>query len=508
MTESRVENSKRNILHVFMYQIIKVILSFANRIIFIKILGAIFLGINGLFSNLLAYLSMADLGMETVMMYSLYKPLAEKNYKKVSAYLNLFNKVYNIIACVILGLGLLIVPFLKYIINLPNDVDGIYIYYILMLLNVASSYLFVYKITLLQADQKAHIINRYNSIFQIITFIFQIAILLLFKNYLFYLIITIIFTFIANYVKAKQSDKIYGKMKSTAVTISKEEKSEIIKNVKSIFMYKFGGVIQSNTDNILTSIFVGTIVVGYYSNYALIIATVTSFITILYNAIKPSVGNYIIKEDVAKQYNMFYILENYNFCLISFCTICFALLMPDFIAICFGKEYLLDNYTTFFIIANFYTSNIRQNLWAFRETTGIFEKTKYITLATAIINIILSIVGGIYFGIAGIMAATVIARMIYAWWKEPIILFNDHFKVSSRKYFIYYIRNMVLTICIIILLNLSVKYMAFGNALLTFAIKVMLVCIFTIILLVFSIRNTDSYHYFKNIIKGSRKNEN
>ena len=202
MEKSRTKNAEKNVVTAIFLQLLKIVLAFVNRIIFVRIMGASMLGINGLFSNVLSVLSLADLGMYTVMMYSLYQPLAKRDSEKIAAYVRLFNKIYTIIAIIVGIAGIAIIPFLKNIINLPQDIQDIYIYYLLMLANVIIGYLFIYRTTLLQADQKSYVLDRVDMVMQVILFVFQITILMIAKSYIFYLVASVLSTFVGNLLKS------------------------------------------------------------------------------------------------------------------------------------------------------------------------------------------------------------------------------------------------------------------------------------------------------------------
>lgn len=509
MNNSRVKNASRNIMYTIIFQVIKLLLVFVNRIIFVKRLGAEYLGVNGLFSNILTILSLADLGMTTTMMYCLYKPLAENDEVKISKYINYFKKIYNIIAVVVGIIGIALIPLLKYIVNLPSEMEHIYLYYILLLANSVISYLFVYKTTLLQADQKMYIINKYDTVFQFILFVLQITILLFTNSFTLYLSSNLLCTFLSNLLKARKTKEIYPFLDNNKdKNLEKSEKKQLVTNLFSMFFYKIGGVIQSNTDNILISIFVGTIVVGYYSNYSTIIISITSFITLLFTSIKASVGNFVNTQSIKEQYKMFNILEIFNFWLVGFCFICFMTLIPTFIEISFGKEYILPNSVLVWASLNFYTSNIRQTLWAYRETTGMYNNSiKYVTLVTAIINIFLSILLGKIFGLNGIIAATVISRMIYAWWKEPKIIFREYFKKSSKEYFINYIVRLIYSLIIVCIVKFILSFINIENIYIKFVIEIGITVISSIILLVLPFIKSEAILYIKKIIKkGENKN--
>lgn len=501
MNSSRTKNTSRNIIYAVIFQIVKLVLVFASRIIFVKKLGAEYLGVNGLFTNVLTILSLADLGMVTTMMYCLYKPLADGDQVKISKYINYFKKVYNLIALAVSIVGIALIPLLKYIVNLPNEMENIYLYYLLLLANSVISYLFVYKTTLLQADQKMYIINKYDTIFQFVLFGMQIGILLLTGSFTLYLLSSVICTFLSNLLKAKKAEELYPFLKTNKdKVLEKNEKKQLYSNLFSMFFYKIGGVIQSNTDNILISIFVGTVVVGYYSNYSQIILQITTFLTIVFTALKASVGNFVTEKDKESQYSMFEILEVYNFWIVGASSLLFLTLIPDFIKICFGQEYVLEELFLIFVVLNFYTSNIRQTLWVYRETTGVFTKTKYITIITAIINLVLSILFGIKFGLVGIVAATVLSRMIYAWWKEPIIIFKDCFEKSSIKYFKNYIFRIVMISIMYLVLRKIFEFIIIDNLIILLIIKLLITVLFILVCFILAYRKNNAIHFLKNKI--------
>ena len=477
MSESRIKNTSRNFAYAGIFQLVKIALMFIVRIVFVYKLGEAYLGVNGLFNNVIGILSLTDLGITTALMYSLYKPLAENDQEKIKKYINYFKKVYYVIALLIVVIGIAIIPFLKYLVNLPTEMSNIYLYYILLLANSVISYLFVYKTTLLSADQKMYIINRYDIIFQFILSILQIAILLIFNSFIGYLVINIVCTYLSNVFKARKADKIYPYLKEEQKdTLTKKEKKEIFSNLFSLSFYKIGGIIQTNTESIIISIFVGTVTVGYYSNYTTIILAITNFLTMIFTSLKASVGNFLVFKKKNEQLKLFNILEVYNYWLVAFCSICFIILIPDFITICFGEQYVLSFVVLILAVLNFYTSNIRQTLWTYRETTGVFKETKYTTIVTAVINIGLAILLGYFFGLPGIIASTVIARMVYAWWKEPLVIYKYCFKSSPKQYFVTYIKRLVL-LCIICTFTYVISAMLPNiNIYIKFILK-MLICL-------------------------------
>ena len=498
MSQSRIKNTSRNLVYATILQIVKIALVFVVRIIFVYKLGETYLGINGLFTNVIGFLSLADLGMTTALMYSLYKPLAENDEQKIKAYISYFRKVYYVIALMITIIGIAIIPFLKYLVNLPSEMPEMYLYYILLLANSVISYLFVYKTTLLSADQKMYVINKYDIIFQFVLAILQIIILLVFQSFVGYLLANILCTLLGNIAKAKKVDQIYPYLRQEEKAIlAKEEKKKIFSNLFSVSFYKLGSVIQNNTDNILISIFVGTVTVGYYSNYNTIIQSVVTFLTMVFTSLKASVGNYLVFKKKEEQLKLFNILEIYNYCLVAFCSICFIVLIPDFINICFGEQYVLSFSLLIWAVLNFYTANIRQTLWTYRETTGVFKKTKFVTMVTAFINLGLSILFGYFWGLSGIIAATVVSRMIYAWWKEPLVIYKDYFKSSPMPYFVTYIKRLVLLIGICGLTYVATAIIPITNIYINFLLKVIICLIVPTSILFVIYRKSHRYNIYR-----------
>ena len=129
--KSRTTNSIINSIIGVVSQGSSIILNFVTRLVFVKCLNEEYLGVNGLFSNILTVLSLAELGVGTAIIYSLYKPVADKDELKISALLNYYRKAYQIIGIIITVLGLLLTPFLNVIIKDQPDIPNLEFIYVL-----------------------------------------------------------------------------------------------------------------------------------------------------------------------------------------------------------------------------------------------------------------------------------------------------------------------------------------------------------------------------------------
>lgn len=500
MSNSRTKNTTRNIIFGMFNQVITLILSFISRTIFIKILGAGYLGINGLFSDILMMLSMADLGFGTAMVYSFYKPLAENDHGKIAALISFYKKVYNFIALGVAVIGIALVPFLGYIVNLKETIQYIKIYYLFFLANTVISYLFVYKTSIINADQKNYIISKYQMIVNMGRVIFQTIFLLIIKNYFIYLMIQVLATLANNIITSKKANELYPYIKNSNNKLEQGEKKNIFANMKSIFIYKISGVLLNGTDNIIISMIVGTIWVGIYSNYNLVMNALNNFINIVYSSATASVGNVIISEKPKKRFEIFQSMQTISLIISTFTTVCLYVLFSDLIRVWLGTDYLLDDYTLEAIILNYYLGNVVHPIWSYREATGLYMKTKYIMVITAIENIILSIIMGKLMGVSGVLFASAIARLTTYFWYEPNLLFKGYFDEKVRKYYIPLAKNVIFTITLIIVFVILSRYFII-NSWFELIIKAVIVAFVTLIAVIVVYSRTEGYKMVMNRIK-------
>lgn len=434
MDDTRSVKSSRNLISNFVQKTFSLVLTFISRTVFIYVFGVELLGINGLFTNILSLLSLADLGFSTAMSYSYYKPIAEHDYLKIAALNRFYKKVYLVIAVGITVIGIALIPFLEDIINLPGEVEHLYIYYLLTLASTVVSYLFVYKTTVLYANQQGYVVAKYNMIVNALSLIIQIICMLLFKNYILYLVITVFFNLINNLYISRVADKRFPFLKQKA-QISSKDKKDIFSNLGSVFLYKVSSTLMNSTTNIIISKLVGTITVGYYSNYLTVINMISGYVSMSFTSLTASIGNLIVKDSKEKQFQIFKEIQIISawFCIVI--SSCVYALINDFITVWIGEEFLLDKYTVLAIGINFFLTCILNPIWIFREAAGIYRKTKYIMLICAGLNVGIAIVMGHYWGLFGILLAGPISKLLTYIWYEPIVLFKEFFNHSPAYFF-------------------------------------------------------------------------
>jgi O-antigen/teichoic acid export membrane protein len=463
MSDSRVKKSAQNMAMGFIYQAVMLVLSFVSRTAFIHTLGDEYLGINATFADVLSLLSMADLGFGTAMAYSFYKPLAENDHRQVTALINFYKKIYTIIAGAVLILGLACVPFLKYIVNTDEYIPNLEIYYIISLLGIVVSYMFVYKTTLLTADQRDYEVVKVRTWTSVLKTVLQIVSLYIAKNYILYLVIGLATQVLNNLVASKKADSQYPYIKENSrdlkeSTVDADIKKSLFENIKSVFIYKVSSTMFSATDNIIISIVVGTAITGRYSNYLMVSNKLLLIEQIVFSAMTASVGNIIVKETAKKRKEVFMAMQSASFIFCGIITSAFCLIINDLINVWLKSDvYVLGTITVVAITLNTYFSCVLQPLWIYRDATGIYKKTKYVMFAGAVVNIVLSFVLGSVMGLAGVIFASAIARLTTYFWYEPKILFREYFDSSAGGYYLSILKNALLVAVTVLVLGISLS---------------------------------------------------
>ena len=496
---SRTNNMIRNVSWSFLGQGLGILASFIVRIVFIRILGSTYLGLDGLFSNILTILSLSELGVGTAITYSLYKPLAEKDESKLKSLMALFKKVYTVIGLVIFGIGFGLTPFLSFFINDMPDIKGLEIIYMLFVTNTAVSYFFSYKRNLILADQNRHIETIYRYGFYIAMNFIQIIYLLISKDYFGYLIIQVIMTILSNWSLSLKADKMYPFLKDKKIEkLSKKDKNEIVKNTKGLMIQKVGNVVVNSTDNIFISKFVSLASVGLYSNYRLVIYALSMVINQIYASLTPGIGNFFIDQDESRRIELFKKSNFITFWLSYFCSICLIVLFNDFIYMFAGKDYIFGIGVVFIIVFNFYITVMRKVIISFREAAGLFYKDRYRTVFEVVSNLIVSIVLAKYLGVLGVFIGTVISYFSLSFWVEVYVLFKDGLKSSVSRYYLDYFSKMVLTLIVGFILYLLCGLIG-GHILVRFIIKCFICVLVPNIVFILIYRNSSEFSYFKDL---------
>ncbi len=452
---SRTKNTIKNILWGYVGNIVTLLIQFASRTIFIYTIGVSYLGINGLFTSVLGMLSLTELGIGTAINFSLYKPVAEDDKEKIKSLMLLYKRAYQIIAVIVAVIGLALLPLLPYLVNGAENIPNVTIYYAIFLFNTVSSYFVSYKYGLVNAEQKGYIVSNFNSAFNIIITIGQSVVLLIFRNYLFYLITHAGLQLIQKISLDFYLRKKYPYLKGGAQPLEAEEKKKIRKDVTALVVHKVGEISIYQTDNILISAFISVILVGKISNYNLIITSISSFIMIIFNSVTASMGNLIASGDKQTQLEVFDIYNFLGFWLYGFATVCYFVLFTPFITLWIGESNLIDFVSLVLLIFSQYLTGQRLTVNNVKTAGGIFRQDRYLSLIQGGVNLVVSIGLGLCIGLPGIYIGTVVSGLI-ANIVRPVIVYKNMYQMSAKRYFVKFTVYLAVTIVVSALMGFVV----------------------------------------------------
>lgn len=456
----RTKRALINTLFGIFNQVILAILNIIIRKFMIANIGIEYLGVNGLFSNILSLLSLTESGFGMAITYKLYKPISENDEEKMGQLLNFYNQIYNVIAFVIIIIGLLITPFLPSIIKQTSiPMKNIYFYYILFLINSVAGYFLAYKTAFLIACQKNYHVLIINTVVTIIMAIIKIFSITVLKDYICYLFITIFNTLLVNIVISFFTNKQYPFIRNIKKSqLLSNEKKLIFKDCKAIMYHKIGAYVLNGTDNILISAFVNITMVGLYSNYLMIINLLNSIISKFFDAIIPAVGDKLATEGEKATYEAFKMISFFNFIIQFFCTGMLLSLLQPFILFLFGKECLLDSFTVFLLGINFFFIGMRRPVGTVKNASGVFYQDRYWALVEAIINLVVSIIGVKTIGLPGIFIGTIISGLLVPNIAGPYYLYRDIFCEKFKNYIFknleYYFIMIIALVPIVLRINI------------------------------------------------------
>lgn len=431
--QERIHKSRKNIKYGIVLQVITIFSNFLIRYFMLKNIGIVDLSLNVLFTEIIAFLSLTELGIGTIITYHLYQPLAAKEYKQIGKLINLFKHVYWMISGIIFAAGLILDYNITFFLtDISVDLQYIKQVFFIYILRSASSYLFAYNGILLYADQKNHIAHKIAIIVRIIMTSISIGAIIITKSLLIYISIETLTTIITNILTANAVNKIYKYIPMNQ-SMSFKESIEILKDVKNTLIGSISGKITNSTDNILISKLVNTVSVGYYSQYAMLINGITQIFNQIQNAIKGSVGNILVME--SPEYcdkTLIQMIKSILFpAMIVSCGFCGC--STQFIQMVYGKGYELSRAVILILSINFFYNCIKGPIWTIVQASGLFKQDKNISIIGSLVNLILSIILGIHFGMAGIFIGTLSSYVIQAELKIRL-LYREKFNLSPRTF--------------------------------------------------------------------------
>ena len=494
----RVRQAEKNIFFGYISNFIIMIMGFLLRTVFIMVLDKELLGVNALYTDILSVLSLAELGVGSALNYSLYKPVANNDLEKIKSYMRLYKRAYLAIAGVITVTGLALAPFLPYLIQDSGGISAgdLTVYYLIFLFNTVITYFVAYKYSLANAQQRSYIQTNIITITKIVTVLAQIVMLLVTKNFLVFLLTQSAVELLQKIFVTVYFNRLYPYLRDKDVQkLDKEETDIVVTKTKALMFHKLGDVARLSTDSIIISYFMSVDWVAIVSNYTLIINYATNFIGVIFNSMIAGFGNLVATESRKKQYEMFKVYRFLACWLYGFAAVGFWLLLTPLITgIWLDDSWKLDQVVVTLMLVDFYLKGGRVVLINFKIAAGIFEQDRYLSLVQGAVNLVLSIVGIRYIGLAGVYVGTVISGVM-ANLIRPVIIYRDCFLMGAWSYFRESLKYIG-TIIGIVLLLIPVKAVLMTQVnIATFILMVIVVTlVYNAVFLLF-FRKTQEFGY-------------
>lgn len=494
MKIERTKNAVRNIKSGIILKLYQMLVPFLMRTLMIYHLGVQYLGLNSLFSSVLQVLNLAELGVGSAMVYSMYKPIADDDSTTICALMKLYRTYYRIIGLVIAVVGALITPFIPRLIagDVPSDIN-IYILYLLNLgATVLSYWLFSYKNSILQAHQRTDIANKVLMLTSTIQYVLQIIVLLVFKNYYYYLIVALGTQVLTNIVTALAADKLYPQYQPKG-NINPDAVKQINQKIKDLFTTKIGTIVVASADTIVISAFMGLTDLAIYQNYYFIMNAVSAFIMIMFSSILAGVGNSLVTETKEKNYQDFNLLTFMACWLLCVCTCCFAGLYQPFIELWVGRELLLPFGCMLLFCVFFYIHQLSM-VWAtMKDAAGIWHEDRFRQLIAAAVNLTLNITLVNCIGMYGILLSTIMSYLIVS---MPWLLRNL-FSLLYQRSAMGYLKRLSSYVAVALvscaLVSIVCEQLVLMDGILGLLIRGVICVVIPNLLLMIFFRRTDEY---------------
>lgn len=439
---SRTKRSIRNIVVTVVCQILMTAVGFAARKVFLLSLDADYLGLSSLFGSVLTVLSLAELGIGPAMIFSLYKPLAENDIEVCRSLMKIYRKTYRIIGFVVLGAGLIVSPFVEvFLKDVPPQIGHLHFIFVLFVVDTAVSYFYSYKRSLIIASQSQYKIDSVHAAAYVARNAVQALLLFLTGNYYIFIGVQIASTLLENITLSRWASRQFPWLDAKGETdaLPQQVRAGVVRNVKAMVFHRVGGIVVDATDNILISQFFGLTFLGLYSNYLLAINALQGFISSAFSAVSASIGDFGARKDAGPSYALYRKIYFLNFWIASFSSTCLFVLLPLFIRLIYGSEYVINTGVFAVVSVNFYINCMRRTILTFKESYGLPWFDRYKPLVGAAVNVAASILLAVRYGVIGVFIGTTVTHLCVNVWVEAKVVFNHAFERKLIDFFKDYV---------------------------------------------------------------------
>lgn len=478
MKIERAKNTSRNIIFGIILKVYQIICPFIIRTAMIYILGMEYVGLNSLFNAILQVLNLTELGVGTAMVFCMYKPIAEDDDDTICKLMQLYKVYYRIIGVIIAIVGLLITPIVPKLISSDSllPVNVYYIYWLNLGYTVISYWLFAYKGSVINAHQRMDITSKITIVINTLMYIFQVMVIVIFKNYYLYLVVMLFGQASSNIVTAIVADRMYPNYKAKG-HLERDQIKEINLKVRDLFTSKIGGVIQNSADSIVISSFLGLTLLAKYNNYYYIMNSVFGFVIILFNSSMAGVGNSLVTETIEKNYKDLKKMTFLTEWVAGFSACSLLCLYQPFMKIWVGEDNLLPIGIVICLSIYILIIITNQMLCLYKDAAGIWHEDRWRPLITAMVNLALNLLSVNIIGLYGVVLSTVISMLVIG---MPWIIRNLFFTIFKRscKRYVCKLFEYILVTCVVSIITFLICSLINDNGIATFSIKLIICLIF------------------------------
>lgn len=466
MKIERTKNASRNIKFGIVLKVYQIFMPFLMRTVMMYTLGEHYLGLNSLFTSILQVLNLAELGVGTAMVFSMYEPIADDDEITLCALLKLYKLYYRIIGLVILFFGVILTPIIPRLISgdVPADMNVYVLYLLNLMATVLSYWLFAYRNSVLQAYQRNDMISKITICTETIKFGIQYCALFFLRNYYYFVIVILLTQILNNIVTAIVSKRMFPHLIPKGKLDEKKVRA-INQKIKDLFTSKLGYTIVNSADTIVISAFLGLAILAKYQNYYYIMSSVIGFMNIIYASVTAGVGNSMLTKTIEENYEDF---KTFTL-LVSFvsgvCGACFLTLFQPFMVIWMGKKMLLPNAMIVLFCFYFWFYEFVMMISVYKDAGGIWHEDRYRPLIAGIVNLILNLILVNIIGLYGIVISTILSQVCIS---LPWIIVNVNnivFRKEPKAYFILFIKNTLIVICSCIIVYIVNSFINLNGAL-------------------------------------------
>ena len=491
---NRTQNATRNMVFGVILKLYQILLPFLMRTAMIYLMGVEYLGLNSLFTSVLQVLNLAELGVGSAMVYSMYKPIAENDKLTICALLRLYKKYYFFVGLIIACVGALLTPLIPKLINgdIPEQLNVYILYLINLAATVMTYWMFAYKNSLLQAYQRSDIASKITIITTSLQYAIQLMVLWVFHNYYLYIIVMLFTQAMANVITAMVASRLYSDMEPKGNLPDKMVKT-INQRIKDLFTAKLGATIVNSADTIVISAFLGLTILAMYQNYYFIMSSVMGILTVVFSSCLAGVGNSMVMESAEKNYNDFRVLTFLTNWIVTVCMCCFATIYQPFIELWVGKDYIFDEIVVALFCVYFYLVTMQQVNGMYKDAAGVWHQDRFRPLIAAMVNMFFNIALVQYWGIYAILLSTIISYVFVSmpWMISNVFkyVFHRSLKQFVKEFVIYFFAACIIAFLCWILCRTTRGLSLLGQVIINLILSVALSNI-----VMFAIYRENSYY--------------